>query len=241
MGKKKYKYLIFDADHTLLDYIADEGAAFLRLYTELEIPIEEELLRLSRHFSETVWTEAGLYNVHDAEIQKAYHTLYRSHVTGIFEEIFKRYPSPCGAQVAGEKFLRYLEQGGNLMPGAEDTLKYLSQEAGGGYGIAIATNGLCDIQKGRLSALKEYAQKIYISEALGVIKPLKCFFNLLLQDLGATPSECLMIGDSLSSDVVGAHNAGIDACWYNPFQRKNETGIKPEYEICSLEELKSFL
>ena len=50
-----------------------------------------------------------------------------------------------------------------------------------------------------------------------------------------------MIGDSLSSDIKGGFNAGIDTCWFNPLKKENTLGITPTYEISSLLDLKNIL
>ncbi len=241
---KKYKCLIFDADHTLLNYLADERAVFCRLYERLGVPISEELLKASRKYSEETWTEAGLYEVHDTRIQKEYHRLYRSHVEGIFEKIFALFPCPNAAftaKEAGELFLKELAGEGNAFDGAEETLCALSDLANGKYAVYIATNGLADIQTGRLIRLKRYARGVYISEELGAIKPLPAFFERILSDTGAKREECLMIGDSLYSDVAGAKAAGMDGCWFNPRGEKNTTAFLPDYEIRALQELKNLL
>ena len=46
-----------------------------------------------------------------------------------------------------------------------------------------------------------------------------------------------MVGDSLSSDIQGGINAGLDTCWYNPNHAENPGKVCPTYEIGSLEEL----
>ncbi len=235
--KKRYEHLIFDADHTLLDYLADERSAFVALYNELEIPVDEELLALSRRLSESVWTQAGLYDVHREDIQKRYHELYRSHVTGIFEGVFAQYPCKEDPIFVGEKFLVYLERKGNLFPQTQSVLRALSKKTGGRYEISIATNGISPIQKGRLRDLEKYVKKSFISEELGCIKPLAGFFERMLAELQAQPSECLMIGDSLFSDIAGAKAVGMDCCWLNPSKKKNDTGICPDYEIENLSDL----
>lgn len=235
--QKEYEHLIFDADHTLLDYISDELAAFRALYTELGLPLSSELLSESRLQSETVWTQAGLYDVHTERIQREYHALYRSHVTGIFENVFRKYPCAADPVKAGARFLELLREGGRLFPEAEGVLRALSRKTGGKYAISIATNGLSCIQNGRLSALSGYVDGIFVSEALGSIKPLPDFFEKILRRLAVPAAKCLMIGDSLSSDIAGAKGAGIDSCWYNPRGAANPTEYEPDYEIGSLSEL----
>ena len=46
-----------------------------------------------------------------------------------------------------------------------------------------------------------------------------------------------MVGDSLSSDITGGINAGIETVWLNRFGEKNESEIQPNYEISDISEL----
>ena len=234
---KKYKYLIFDADHTLYDYIADELQAFRDLYAELGVPVTDELLAFSRHNSETVWTEAGLYDVHSPKIQECYHALYRSHVKGIFENVFAKYPCEADPEKTGERFLYHLSRQGKLFDGAYAVLCALSKKKGGRYEIAVGTNGLSCIQEGRLQGIKGLVEEIFVSQALNAIKPLPAFFHGILKKLNASADECLMIGDSLSSDIAGANAVGMDACWFNPKGAALTGNAIPKYQITRLEEL----
>ena len=236
--KKHYKCLIFDADHTLLDYVADEYAAFTKVYREIGMPTASLLLEDSRRFSEETWTEAGLYDVDDPLVQTTYHKTYRSHVSGIFEKVFEKYGNPTSvtAEKAGELFLKALEAEGKPLGNAKTFLEELSKK----YTVCIATNGLTNIQKGRLAAFEKFAT-VYVSEAIGCIKPLPAFFRHILKRQRASKKACLMIGDSLRSDVAGAKSVGIDACWFNPERRENTSGIPTDYEISALENLRIIL
>lgn len=236
---KSYKRLIFDADHTLLDYLADERAAFIRTYALLGMTATDGLLHLSRHASESAWTEAGLYDVHDKNTQEKYHLLYRSHLEEVFTRVFAAFPCPkndVSPRLAGDMFLKELETGGNYIQGAKETLCALSNKTGGEYEIYVATNGLSEIQRGRLQGLNEYLHGAYISEEIGAIKPLLAFFDAIFRG-GVNADECLMVGDSLSSDIAGAHAVGMHACWFNPKGLKNDGAHTPEYEIRDLREL----
>jgi len=236
--KKQYKCLIFDADHTLLDYVADEYGAFERVYREIGMPTASLLLEDSRRFSEETWTEAGLYDVDDPLIQTTYHKTYRSHVSGIFEKIFEKYGNPTSvtAEKAGALFLKALEEKGHPLDNAKAFLEEISKK----YTVCIATNGLSSIQRGRLKDFEKLG-RIYVSEEIGCIKPLPAFFKHILKKERASKKNCLMIGDSLRSDVAGAKSVGIDACWFNPERRENTSGIPTDYEISTLERLKKIL
>ena len=50
-----------------------------------------------------------------------------------------------------------------------------------------------------------------------------------------------MIGDSLSSDIKGGINFGIDTCLYNPKKISKDSEIKPTYEISNLKGLLDLL
>ena len=234
---KEYTHIIFDADHTLLNYLADEKQAFLGLYQALGMPITDELLALSRVSSESAWTEAGLYNVTDPQIQKQYHTLYRTHTEEIFRRIFAKFPCRTAtAKQAGLAFLDTLTTRGIAFDGALELVKALSQKTGGKYRVAIATNGLAKIQHARLSAFAPFVERVYVSQDLDSVKPLPSFFKRMLGDLGAEPNGCLMIGDSLVSDIAGAKSVGMDACWLNPKGQEDIDGIA-DFQIRNLQEL----
>ena len=230
---KRYKVLIFDADHTVIDYTKDEREALKKLLPTLGIEPTEEVLDICNQISSDAWAGAGLNEVHTEYIQREYHNLYHIHVRNIFEGIFKRFPSTADPKAAGAKLAKLLEAPAVLCEGAEEVLPKLSKK----YRLCIATNGMTDMQYGRLSKISKYFERLYISEEMGVIKPLPAFFDKILRDCKVEKSECLMIGDSLSSDIRGAVLSGIDSCWLNRRGAKNDLGIEPTYEIKSLKEL----
>ena len=65
-------------------------------------------------------------------------------------------------------------------------------------------------------------------------------FEKMLEKLQAKKEECLMIGDSLSSDIAGAHAVGMDACWFNPSRQADTTGLA-DYTVTDLSELLEIL
>lgn len=217
-GLRRCKHVIFDADDTLLRYRDDERGAFSRLFLRHGVAADEELLRFSNEVSEEAWTAAGLYDVHSPAIQRRYHELYRTHVERVFCRIAD-YLAARGdvlratAASLRDEFLKELETGGNLVDGAAETLSALKTR---GYSISIATNGLTAIQIGRTKPLKGLFDNLFVSEAIGAIKPTATFFERLLSRLGAEKSECLFVGDSLASDVAGANGAGIKCCLFDP-------------------------
>ena len=82
---------------------------------------------------------------------------------------------------------------------------------------------------------------LFISEELGCQKPKKEFFDVVFSKLQIPASKALVIGDSLTSDIIGGIQYGIDTCWFNPKKAVNTMLQKPTYEIKQLNELLSIL
>jgi HAD superfamily hydrolase (TIGR01549 family) len=114
----------------------------------------------------------------------------------------------------------------------------------GKYRLAILTNGLKEVQRGRLSrsAIRPHISHIIISEEVGAAKPAKEFFDKAFARLGhPSKREVLMIGDGWASDVQGAVQYGIDACWYNPGRKSRPAVCEITREIAALRELNDWL
>lgn len=230
---KGYKNLIFDVDHTLLDYSADEKGAFIRLFSALGVATDENMLKDCQEQSVKAWGEAGLFDVQSKKTQREYHLLYRSHLRVLFSRVFEKYGVNADVGAVSEQFLKELEHIGAPLFGAKTVLEKLKPT----HRIFLATNGLSSIQRGRTAVFDGLFDGLFISEEIGAIKPQTAFFKHILHTIGAKKEECLMIGDSLVSDVAGANATGIDCCLFNPVHAPNQTKISPTYEIASLEEL----
>ena len=86
------------------------------------------------------------------------------------------------------------------------------------YRLGVVSNGFRDIQYRKLKSLGifEYFACVVLSDEIGIRKPDKRIFFKALDQLGASPGECLYIGDSYEYDILGAAGAGIKGCWLNP-------------------------
>ena len=65
--------------------------------------------------------------------------------------------------------------------------------------------------------------------------------NTIHQVEGFDPKEALMVGDSLSSDILGGIQSGIPTCWVNPHGKPAPQDIRPTYEISSITQLEALL
>ena len=126
------------------------------------------------------------------------------------------------------------------MEGAEALL----DELYGKCDMYIVSNGCASVQAGRLasSGISRYFRDIFISENIGFDKPGEDFFNYCFARIeGFSKDRCLIVGDSLTSDIRGGLNSGLRTCWYNPRRLSPRADIPADFEIHELNELPALL
>lgn len=98
----------------------------------------------------------------------------------------------------------------------------------------VVTNGtrIAQTRKLERSGMNKIFDHIFISEEIGIEKPNKGFFDHVFEEVGTFASdEVLIVGDSLTSDMLGGVNAGILTCWFNPHGAENTKGLPIDYVI----------
>lgn len=108
------------------------------------------------------------------------------------------------------------------------------------YYLLLLTNGSPNLQNVKLDLSRElvpYFDHILISGDFGVGKPDTSIFHHALNLLDVHTANAMMVGDNLHTDIIGANSAGVSSVWLNRFGQKNDTGIRPKYQIKSLKEL----
>jgi FMN phosphatase YigB (HAD superfamily) len=232
-----YDYLIFDADHTLIDFYADERAAFRRTFTRFGGHYTEEDVETARRLSDSAWAEAGLNDVHLESVQNDFHRRYFAHLPGLIARIKKVVPMSAPDQEIADFFVRELYVPATPIGRAEEAFRFCASR----YKTCIATNGIADMQRVRLQAFLPYTYKLFVSEELQTIKPNPAFFRAMVNELHTDVSKCLFIGDSLSSDVAGSASVGMDCVWVNPKKIPLPAHLSVKAQIGCVEELDSVL
>ena len=222
----KYKYLLFDLDHTLLDFDAAEDIALSQLLKEEGVVEIQAYKDYYVPMNKALWKDLEQKKITKAEL-----------INTRFAKLFAHFGIEKDGAYLAERYQFFLSKQGQTFPGVEDLLKKLISQ---GYGLYAATNGITYIQTGRLeqSGIAPYFKEIFISEQLHTQKPDAEFY----EKIGARipnfdKNQTLMIGDSLSADVQGGNNAGIDTIWYNPHHLENKTQAQPTYEVDSYQAL----
>ena len=202
---KQYKAIFLDWDDTIGDFSHAEQYALRDLYSIYGLE------RLYADFQDFY----DCYHPYNIYLWELYG---RSEITK--EELaFRRFYHPVESMQNGESaakrmaedFLRLTTKYFRLLPGAEETVRYLSER----YPLTIVSNGFVEVQytKIRLSGLSDCFRHVVLSEEAGVQKPNPLIYEQALQLNGIQRDEVLMIGDSYNSDIQGAINAGIDQLW----------------------------
>lgn len=223
------KYLFFDIDDTLFDFKRSEKVALSRTLEAFGIEPSDEMISLYSRINRSQWEALERGEVtREVILFRRYELFFRE--LGVEAD-------PKGAQKMYEK---QLSQTYYYLPGAEALLEKLQ----GKYKIFLASNGTAIVQDGRiaLSGIAKYADDIFISEKIGYNKPRREFFDICFERIEGFDKEyAIMIGDSLSSDILGGINAGIKTCLYNPHNLPARDDIKPDFEVKSLDEIPKLL
>jgi len=223
-----YDHLLFDADGTLFDFEAAERWALTNLFTELGIDGADTAIGIYSGINNKLWEEfeSGLITLEDLKTER-------------FNRLFQRYGLPGDPSKAALRYIDHLSASDHLFP---ETIPLLDELIGRGYGISLITNGISRVQRGRLAAtgIGRYFRAIVISEEIGVQKPHPAYFSIALgkvRETGVPADFPLIVGDSLTSDIRGGIDAGIDTCWFNPRHIGRDPAVVPTYEIDRLEDL----
>ena len=225
-----YKFLLFDLDHTLLDFDVAEDIALTQLLEEEGV---EDLQAYKDYYvpmNKALWKDLELKKITKSEL-----------INTRFSKLFAHFGIEKDGAYLAERYQFFLSKQGQTFSGVEDLLKNLIHQ---GYELYAATNGITFIQTGRLeqSGIAPFFKEIFISEQLHTQKPDAAFY----EKIGARISNfdkdhALMIGDSLTADIQGGNNAGIDTIWYNPHHLENKTQAHPTYEVDSYQALLEIL
>ncbi len=226
----KYELIIFDADQTLFDFKKSEKHAFKNTMLDFGFDYDEDYhFRIYKEINTAIWIdlEKGLIT------QKKLKT-----------ERFKRFSDKIKSNIDviefAKSYMKNLSEASFLYDYSMELIENLHTD----YKLMIITNGLLDVQHKRIrqSPIAEYFDEIVISDEINISKPDPRIFDFAMKDYDSIEkNKILIIGDSLTSDIQGGINFGIDTCWYNPNNQLNVSNIIPNYDIRSMKDLNSVL
>ncbi|MBN2546479.1 MAG: YjjG family noncanonical pyrimidine nucleotidase [Spirochaetes bacterium] len=231
MKKKKYKLILLDADNTLLDYKKGEEKALRETLNQFHVNENiNDYINSFKIINSDIWIE-----LENGTITKEKLRIER------FTRLFNERRVNINIKNFAEKYIGHLKGQSDLLQGAAEICAYLCAKK---YTLSVITNGIKEVQCSRItkSKINKYIENIIVSEEAGFNKPHQGIFEYAFKiSKYENKKNALIIGDSLSSDIKGGYNFGIDTCWFNPLEEKLTVDFKPTYIIKKLEELKEIL
>ena len=225
-----YKFLLFDLDHTLLDFDAAEDVALTQLLKEEGVEDIQAYKDYYVPMNKSLWKDLEEKKITKQEL-----------VNTRFSKVFSHFGIEKDGVYLAERYQFYLAQQGQVFSGAMELIDSLIDRS---YELYAATNGITTIQTGRMtqSGLAPYFNQVFISEQLQTQKPDALFYKKIGQQIaGFDKEKALMIGDSLTADIQGGNNADIDTIWYNSHHLENKSKAQPTYEVNSYQALLELL
>ncbi|MBL87115.1 MAG: noncanonical pyrimidine nucleotidase, YjjG family [Winogradskyella sp.] len=224
--KDKIKHVFFDLDHTLWDFDKNSGLTFEKIFkinnldvelsTFLKVyePINLDYWKLYRE--EKVTKEALRYG----RLKDAFNAININVEDDMINHLSVAY-------------IDHLTTFNHLFDGTLDILNYLRDK----YELHIITNGFEEAQERKMdnANIKSYFKTITNSEMVGVKKPNPKIFNFALDSAKASPTESVMIGDSLEADIEGAHSIGMETIYFDYRNLNNSNGYNRVTTLKSIE------
>ena len=210
------KKIIFDLDNTLIIWKKEFLNTLNETLEQLNINYNEEILT---NLKKAINIYESKYNIYKEEyLLELFKEQTKIDLPNNFVEMWKNNLKKCISKDYNKETI--------------DTLEYLSKK----YNLVVLTNWFTDQQSSRLenaNILKYFKEVIGTDKVLN--KPNKESFIYACGKY--LPSECIMIGDNLDIDIIGAKNVGLNVILLD---YKNKY---PEYKnkITNIIELKEML
>jgi 2-haloacid dehalogenase len=223
------EFLLLDLDDTILDFHKAERVAISQTFEEFGVTPTEEVLHCYHLINKACWERLERKEwTREQVLVNRFYLLFEQ--VGVVVD-----PTACA-----RAYEKNLSVGHYFLPGAQEAVASLSQK----YRLFLVSNGTASVQKGRMNSANLYPffEKVFISQDVGHNKPAREYFDAVFAQIpGFDPQKAIIVGDSLTSDILGGINAGIATCWVNPGHLPKREDIPADYEIEGIHQLESLL
>ncbi len=223
------KVVLLDVDNTLMDFHACARQSMEFTARELGVCWPDNMFELFTPINNELWHQVEKEQLTVDELHKIR-----------WNKIFDAAGIDFDGWVFEQHFLQNIAKGSATVEGARELVEYLAPK----YTLCVASNAPYYQQVSRMTNadLLRYFDHLFISERIGHAKPKKEFFDACLAQLpGIKKEEIVMIGDSISADIVGAHNYGLETVWFNFGNEPEEKGAMADHIVYSLSQIHQLL
>ena len=223
------EFLFLDLDDTILDFHKAEWIALGKTFRHFGLEPTEIVMTRYSQINREHWEKLERKELTREQV-----------LVGRFETLFREFGLEVDPVLCARTYENNLSIGHYFIPGAPEAVEALSKR----YKLYLASNGTARVQAGRLASanISHFFQEIFISQEIGANKPDLAYFERCFARIpGFDKSRAMIVGDSLTSDILGGMQAGIRTCWVNPEGKPGKAGITPDYEIKALSQLEALL
>lgn len=223
------KNIFLDLDDTILDFHRGEKEAITKTLENFGVSVNECVIEKYREFNRQCWQALERGEMTRDTV-----------LTRRFELFFAALGKSISAEDVQYFYERRLAEGAYFIDGALELLEELQ----GKYDLYITSNGTAFVQDRRImkSGIAACFKDIFISERMGANKPSPEFFDACFKRMkNKSRDETIIIGDSLTSDILGGINAGIHTCHYTLGRSYEYKDIKPEFSVDDLRKIPEML
>ena len=221
MPEQRFDIVLLDADETVYDFKRAEKTAVSLTLEQFGVTPTDAVVSLYSAINLACWKALERGELERGELK-----------TVRFQRLFEQVgAAPADYAAVNDSYLDNLSRQAFLLDGALAFVQKLHRYCR----IYLATNGLTIPQTGRFrrAAIRPYVDGIYLSEQIGHSKPDRAYFDYIFRDLGITDkSRVIMVGDSLTSDMLGGRNAGLTTCRFLNGAAPSHSDLC-DYEIAS--------
>ena len=223
------EFLFLDLDDTILDFHKAEHIALGKTLRSFGLEPTQEVLDRYSLINKAHWERLERKELTREQV-----------LVGRFAVLFGEYGINVDPTQCARTYENNLSIGHYFLPGAYEAVEALSKK----YKLYLASNGTAKVQAGRLESanISHFFREIFISQEIGANKPdIKYFEGCFAKIPDFDVTKSMIVGDSLTSDILGGIQAGMKTCWVNPNGKTAPENIRPDYEIKAGAELVSLL
>lgn len=220
-----FEFVFLDVDDTIFDFGYAEAEALCITLRHYGIEPTDCIIRRYSEINDGYWKRLERGELTRREVQ-----------IGRFESFLEEQGADCSAEEMNAFYMQTIANCFRYVEGAEKLLKDLRSL---GCKLYVVSNGTRSVQHGRMrrAGLTDFFDDVFLSEDIGAEKPSKAFFDACFQSVpNVKLDSSIILGDSLTSDILGGIGAGMTTCWFNPKGKPGREDIVPDYEIKQLSE-----